>query len=164
MTSVRERLAGRTVPPVLAALAILAVIGAVVIVQLGANQQRAHTIPLVKSVTICTSPPTEAPCTARGGTRATFGRTQASELAQAINALPNHAANAGGCPLGGSPVYELTFTTAGRPVVVTFQAQGCPTAITFTAVGQDWGTQRFDWNGVITALVTSDLRSTASHP
>jgi hypothetical protein len=60
-------------------------------------------------------------------------------------------------------LYQLTFATSGRSVVANFQANGCPIIISFTADGQDWGAHRYDWNAVVTGLVTNDLRSATSH-
>jgi hypothetical protein len=159
----RERLSYWTVPPVLVGLAIAAVVVAIAVVEVGTREQQAHTIPVVRSVTICTAPATEqSPCDVPGSTRATFGEAQATALAQAINALPSHTANSGGCSLGGTQVDQLTFVTSGGSVVASLQTRGCPTVISLTAVGRDWGAHRFDWSNVVEHLVTADLGSTAT--
>jgi hypothetical protein len=66
MTSVRARWDSWTVPPVVVALAIVAVIAAVLVVEIGSKLRQTHAIPSVQSVTICTAPPTESPCSAPG--------------------------------------------------------------------------------------------------
>jgi len=158
MRTIRARLDGWIIPPLVVGLTLLAVAAAVLIVKVGEREQGTHRIPAVASVSICVAPINEAdPCLAARSPQVRLGEAEANQLAAAINALGGPLSYTK-CTAGDWPAYYLTFATSGRPVTAHVPGGGC-SVIGVTAVGQDWGTARWDRDGVVRAAIAANLRA-----
>jgi hypothetical protein len=143
----RSRTAGWIVSPVLGAGAFLAVVAAIIVVAIGKNEQHHRAIPHVSAATVTLERPGQQ--TAHG----VLTRGQANDLAGLINRL-GQAPSDGGCGLVGGYVDVISFAASSGPISV--EVTSC-SGVSISSHGEDWGANKYDWNGVVTPALRRDL-------
>jgi hypothetical protein len=135
----------------LVAVCFLAVIAAVIVVAVGENGQHHRSIAHVSAATVTVERPGQP------AARGVLTRDQANGLAGLINGL-GQAPSYGGCGqvVGYSDV--ITFTASSGPILV--ELTGC-SGVSISSHGEDWGANKYDWNGVIAPALRRGLPNLA---